>query len=594
MSFRDSVAGGASAAWRRMAAVVAFGLAVLGLSASARADVSIGRRWATAAPTIDGVVSPGEWSSARLTTLTHARLRTMNDGSFLYVLLDVVDDTGNDPVGTVGGNEYFTLAFDVDQNHAVSPHVDLAYATCQDGRTFVKAYYLGGNGFTGCQNTSPLSQGAVGFGPTLHKLVPHRFWEFRLDFAEIGVDPTTWTTSSGEAPHVRMNVGVSSENPSFTLGQPDPSVYPDLDNMFQLDLATSPTYPPGSAGPTFAGVGLVPSTYIDAQGYANINIANYYSATDAPFGGKLNVFGHWNTLYIAKHARSYRILYSKDGGPFTPLLQTWTNFIFQGGVWVAKAIGPDVNGRYPIPPPAQIWYLDNLLASWQSDQFADGTYQLKLQLYNGVGAPLPSPPGNLLTLFVDNTPPNPVINSISYNGAPVCACAIVTQGDLPGTGFTFDISVTDAHGALNSLSLAGIFGVNQSTGTIYGDGYGAHVGADGPHQWNGVTAIDVPATPWRASTSCAHSFILAASSRVQNGYGLVFPYVQFTTSLTILEGTGLGSVSGCSGSFMGIGGRSSLSELQALKLDLVPDPRRSERRRLESSEGGRGTPSGIR
>ena len=212
MSFRDSVAGGASALWRRMAAVAVSGLALLGLSASARADVSIGRRWATAAPTIDGVVSPGEWSSARLTTLTHARLRTMNDGSFLYVLLDVVDDTVNDPVGTVGGNEYFTLAFDVDQNNAVTPHVDLAYATCQDGRTFVKTYYLGGNAFTGCQNTSPLSHGAVGFGPTLHKLVPHRFWEFRLDFAEIGVDPTTWTTSSGEAPQDRKSTCLNSSH----------------------------------------------------------------------------------------------------------------------------------------------------------------------------------------------------------------------------------------------------------------------------------------------------------------------------------------------------------------------------------------------
>ena len=573
------------------------GLAAPSLAAPARADVPIGRRWAVAAPTIDGVASPGEWNGARFTSLTHARLRTMNDGQFLYVLVDVVDDTGNDPIGTPGGFELFTLAFDVDRSHGVTPSVDLAYAVCQDGRPFVKAYYLGGGAFTGCQDTSALSLGSPGFGPTLHSGTPHRFWEFRLDFAEIGVDPSTWTTSGGDAPHVRVNVGVASENPPFGSGEPAPGFYPDLTLTFQLDLATSPAYPPGSAGPTFAGVGLVPATYIDPLGYASIDIAGYYSATDAPFGGKLNVFGNWISLYFFQGARSYRVLHSKDGGPATPLLQTWTNFRQVGSDWVAQAIGPNALGRYAVPNPLlQAWYLPNLLVSWQTDTFGDGTYDLSLELFDGAGNPLPAPPSNGLRLFVTNAPPVPVIDGVSYNGGAVCACAIVTQGDNPGTGFTFDISVTDPSGALRSFSLRGIFGNNQSTGTIYSDSYASHVDADGPNRWNGVTGLTVPASPWRADTSCAYSFILSAGSRVQNGYGSLFPNVQYTTSLTILEGTGAGSVAGCSARFTPLVGRPALRDAAGPSdgLGLFPDPRRLAPRRPEDvARAGRGRVAGL-
>src|ERR1035437_9891880 len=67
-------------------------------AANARADVEVARLWAATAPVIDGVVSPGEWNSATATTIaeggtTYAQMRTMNDGTYLYVLLDVFFDT---------------------------------------------------------------------------------------------------------------------------------------------------------------------------------------------------------------------------------------------------------------------------------------------------------------------------------------------------------------------------------------------------------------------------------------------------------------------------------------------------------------------
>ena len=512
---------------------------------SARADVEVPRRWATTPPVIDGTVAPGEWNTAVSTLLDHGFMRTMNDGNYLYVLLDIVDDTVDDPVAPGSDADFFALYIDKDLNFAVTPNVDFFYSSCNDGRPFVKATRLSLGASTGCQDVNTNSLGVRSFGPTFNSSTPHRFWEFRLAFDELGVDPSTWSTSGGSFPKVRVNVCVNSHTPAFYTCQPDTSTSPDNSNMFAIQMATLPTFPPGSTGPVFAGVGLVPADYIDSAGYANINISGYYAASNAPFGGKLNVFGHWNTLRYAYGAARYRVLYSKDGGPYTHLRQTWTNFRYNGSKWVATAIGPDLQDAYTIPPPWEIWYLPNLLISWQTGTFGDGTYALRLELLNAGGYVLSSPPGNLLTLFVDNTPPTPTINDALYDGSPVCECGIVTQGDFPH-GFTFDISVIDPLGALSSYALRYTYGNNLSGG-ISSDAYvPGHVNADGPEMWNGVTNRIVPSGflvfPWRAPQSCAYTFILSARSRIQNGYGLVFPYVDYKKSLTILTNSGTGSI----------------------------------------------------
>jgi hypothetical protein len=513
------------------------------------ADVEIARRWASAIPAIDGSVSAAEWKFATTTPLAHGQMRTMNDGSYLYLLLDVTDDTvADDNLNGFLSGDLFTIEVDKDLNRAVTPNVDYSYGSCQDGRIFVKSTHLSQCSYTGCQPVNANSLGARGFGATFNSATPHRFWEFRLSFDELGVDPTTWTTSAGSVPKVRINLCLFSVNPSFYTCQPDPSNCPDFSNLFQIDLATTPSFPIGSTGPVFAGVGLVPSTYIDANGYANLNIANYYYATNAPFGGNLNVFGNWNTLRFAYSAVRYRVLYSQNGGPYTRLKQTWTNFKFNGTAWVPSAIGPDAQDAYPVPPPWELWYLPNLLISWQSGKFGDGTYNLKLELINSGGTVLASPPGNSLTLFIDNTPPTVTINNASYNGTNLCECAIVTQGTcfsppLIFRGFRFDLTVNDTWGALNSYALTYTYGNNQS-GSITSDAYApSHVNQDGANKWNGITNSIAPVfPPWCAPSSCAYTFFLSASSRVQNGYGLVFPYVDYKKSLTILLGSGTGSI----------------------------------------------------
>ena len=518
------------------------------LAPQARADVEVARRWAAAAPVIDGVVSAGEWNSATATTIaeggtTYAQMRTMNDATYLYILLDVFFDTGNDPIPTPGTNgDFFALYFDKDLNYAVTPNVDFFYSTCQNGQPFVKAIQLSQYSSSGCQPVAAGTLGTEGFGASFNSATPHRIWEFRLSLSELGVDTSTWTTSGGSVPKVRMNVAINSKAPLFYIAQPDPNTSPNYSLMYQVDLATFPSFPSGTTGPIFAGVGLVPATYIDSSGYANINIANYYYGSNAPFGGNLSVFGNWNTLRFAYGAARYRVLYSENGGPYTRLKQTWTNFKWNGSTWVPNAIGPDAVDSYPIPLPWELWYLPNELVSWQTGKFGDGTYNLKLELLNSGGFVLSSPPGNSLTLFIDNTPPTVTINNAYYDGAAICECGIVTQGpcfcSFVFHGFTFDVTVNDLNGALSSYSLDYTYG-NNHPGSIFADAYvPTHVNADGPERWNGVTNNVVPAfPPFCAPAACAYTFVLSASSRVQNGYGLVFPYVNYNKSLTILLGS---------------------------------------------------------
>jgi hypothetical protein len=532
-----------------MTAILSATLALAGVmcSFSARADVEVARRWAATAPVIDGVVSPGEWDSATATTIaesgtTFAQMRTMNDGTYLYVLLDVTYETVNNPIQTSATNgDFFALYIDKDLNYAVTPNVDFFYSTCQNGQVFVKAIELSQYSSTGCETVAAGSLGTNGFGPSLNSSTPHRIWEFRLSLSELGVDTTTWTTSSGSVPKVRMNVSIESTDPSFYIAQPDPNTAPNLALMYQIDLATFPSFPSGTTGPIFAGVGLVPANYIDSRGYANINIADYYYASNAPFGGSINVFGNWNTLRLAYGAARYQVLYSFNGGPFTYLVQTWTNFKWNGTTWVPNAIGPDAVNSYPIAEPWELWYLPNLLMSWQTGKFGDGAYVLELQLLDAGGFPLSSPPGNSLTLFIDNTPPSVMINEAYYDGTAICECGLVTPGPcvtenpLTYHGFTFNVTVNDLNGALNAYSLGYTYGNNMSGG-IFSDSYvPSHVNADGPERWDGITNSVLPFPPFCAPAPCAYTFILSASSRVQNGYGAVFPNVNYDQSLTILS-----------------------------------------------------------
>jgi hypothetical protein len=67
--------------------------------------------------------SPAAWANAGVMPIPEGFMMVQNDANFLYVMLDLVNDKGNDP----GVGDYFWLTFDVDGNAAITANVDLNY-----------------------------------------------------------------------------------------------------------------------------------------------------------------------------------------------------------------------------------------------------------------------------------------------------------------------------------------------------------------------------------------------------------------------------------------------------------------------------------
>lgn len=530
--------------------VLAFALG-LALAGSAVADVDVAARFASTTPVIDGHVTE-EWLFSSVTTLRAGEIvmYTKNDAEFLYLLMDVRSDTS-------GAGLFYGLTFDVNQDRSVTYGRDFTFApgigvVGGSPVPFVKWYAEPPPlpGVPSIPMSSPVDPRSLGgFGvetaDALEKGWPaHRVCEFRLSLAELGVRPEDLRLPLARVPTVRMRVKYSQlDDPFDPINEPSPGGPSGFDNMFLIRLAGASEYPTDTAGSIFQGVGLVPSGRIDAiHGTAFLNIPGwpYGPLSDAPFGGGLQI----KVRFPASGANRYRVLYAKVGEPFRALRQTWTNLRLPAEDPVA--FGPDAEGAYAIQPDidsANAWYLPNLAMMWQSGQFDDGLYHLKLELTNTVTHVdhTPTGPSNSLTLRIVNTPPWVRIENIRYDSVDICECGFVTQGDAP-RGFTFTISAVDTNGALGGVSFGGTWGNGRGMPAGHELGYSDSytLDRDGARVWFGASNLVLRASdPWRAHRSCAYTFNLVASSRAQNGFSSLFSAQAFS-SLTIIYGRGAG------------------------------------------------------
>jgi hypothetical protein len=188
--------------------------------------------WALTPPTIDGVVSPNEWAGASSFPIADGSLRGsayyQNDGTNLYLLLDMTADTQIDPPGT-GDSDYFQMAFDANDNLALDPEWDLSYGLSGGSDQFCLAYYLQANQNTACQ--PPVSTYAVGWGQPFGG-APHRVWEFAIRLSEIG-------RRAGQ----RLDIAVKyhSKTPAFTAAAPLGYSGP-YNSFYSIRLATRVAY----------------------------------------------------------------------------------------------------------------------------------------------------------------------------------------------------------------------------------------------------------------------------------------------------------------------------------------------------------------
>ena len=450
-----------------------------------------------------------------------------NDANFLYLALDVVDDTGDDP----GTGDYFWLTFDVDENRSITSGKDVNYGTAGNPDQLVIQKYLGPGQWTGI-SIPPESEMRSEFGVSPKSNVPHRIWKFKIALPEIGATLNTWWGT----PHTYFGFRVRSQSPGFVHDHPQ-NFYRDFSKLTKLIFARKPTINPSLMGPVIGSVGLIPTSpsIIKANGKATTAAGYYVKVDNAAFGGVLNLIGNRTTLtslYNAGQARKYRVLHSPPGtGVFQPLLSSWKNYRWNGSDYELETFSADANDQYPLPNPSQDFSIDDLLAQFSTYGMDTGLHSFRIEFFKANGSTSVPSAAQTLSLYIDNNLPQVKIDSIKHGANEVSACAIEKIGPAPD-GITFNITAHDPEGNLRALDFRANYGENQ-TQPIYAENYASAVppGAD----WNGVQNFPVPTnpSPWRPPQQCAYSFLIRAWARTTNGYSYIGKTSYYRT-LTLL------------------------------------------------------------
>ena len=412
--------------------------------------------WAASPITINGVLTPAEWSGAGTMPIPAGLLKVKNDANFLYIALDMVGDLGAD----AGTGDYFWLTVDVDANAAITPHKDLNYGMAPGAPNISRRqYYLAPGTWTGLLNEVTSNQTHIGFGPTSSFPIPHRTWEMRIALDELGID---FSDPAG-LKAVRFGLRVASTTPAFTFNFPA-NFYNDFSNLHTIALALGPTIPPGLIGAVIGTIGFIPTTNISADGFATTAPTSYFPVTETAFGGVMNFHGNQVGMLAlwGAGARKYKIMHRVgSSGAFTPFRLIWSNYHWNGTTYILEAYGPDASDNYVLTDPSQEYALKNLLLQWNSVGATPGLHQFQASFFQANGVtPVASTP-QTVSLMVDNNQADVQIVNILHNGNPVPACAIETM--LNNTdGLQFRITANDVEGHLQSYSLNAYYGDNQS------------------------------------------------------------------------------------------------------------------------------------
>ena len=311
--------------------------------------------WAKTPPVVPGGFSAPAWADAVAMPIPGGILMAKNDHSFLYLLLDLVKDTGNSP----GVGDYFWLSFDVDCNASITPRRDVNYGIyptlpIRIGRQF----YLGPGTWTGISSQPTQSFARQEFGVTPSSTVQHRVWELRIDLKEVGAQMDSVVLP----PVLHFGLRVSSSTPQITFDFPA-NFFQDFKNLPGILLAMNAPLP--SNGKPVVGIGLIPvgdgvtgHDGIDPNTGRATTAAGYYLPTQgAAFGGVLNLIGDKTVLQNLwnQNITKYCV---KVKGTQKFLLESWTNYHLRNNEWVYEYFTPDGDGFYDLRQPLEevaIW-----------------------------------------------------------------------------------------------------------------------------------------------------------------------------------------------------------------------------------------------
>ncbi|EAZ80781.1 hypothetical protein [Algoriphagus machipongonensis] len=454
-------------------------------------------------------INSGGWDDAGTLKFSRGFILAKNDAKFLYLAIDVVQDTGND----TSTNDYFWLSFDYNRDRAITSNVDLNYGNYpgQPNKLGLQKY-LGPAKWTGL-SVPPKSQVVQEFGPSPNSSVSHRIWKFKIELKEINVS-LSWPLST---PYTYFGLRVRSSNPSFLTDFPG-GFYKDFKKLRQLILCRKPTVPTADLGDIVGSIGLIPtgnSVLSPVTGRATTDPSYYISVENAAFGGTLNLIGNrtkikqlWDT-----NNKKYKVEIAPNGGGYSKLISNWSNYRWTGSTYALQSFAPSAYGYYQLASPYIDYSIDDLLIQFPTTALLPGLYRIRVTFYQGTSYTVLTT--HEFKVYIDNHVPATNIESIKHGRSEVSACAIENIGAAPD-GLNFRITANDPEGNLRGVSFYATYGDGLST-SIYSEGYSPSKG-----NWTGFTNKLIPVSGnWRPPQSCAYSFVLVATARTTNGYSWV-------------------------------------------------------------------------
>jgi hypothetical protein len=226
----------------------------LSIIAGALPDFSLTAAYAAPPPDLDGALRRGEWNYDQKASFSNGFISARSDETRLYVLLDVLADTGNDTPGI----DNFWLSFDIWNDQQIDSGWDLNFRLDNSG-DFILEEYDGPDSFSPRNSTFLRSAYAAGFGCSLYDgslgitfvgFAPkitcnmHRIWEIAIDLQSIGAVP---------GGTVRLGLRIQSGNPGFSEDKPT-GFTSDFSELGAITLAPSQLDPDPPSG-VVAGIG---------------------------------------------------------------------------------------------------------------------------------------------------------------------------------------------------------------------------------------------------------------------------------------------------------------------------------------------------
>ncbi len=437
-----------------------------------------------------------------------------NDAKYLYVALDMVEDTHNDP----GTGDYFWFTFDRNRNKSITPNYDVNFGSYPGNPNKLgRQYYLGPGTWTGLLNEPKTYECKSVFESSPNSNTAHRIWKFVFRLTDLKISLHPWRRRWFSTSHTKFGIRVHSTTPNFNYDTPQ-NFFNNFTNLHTLYCSKKPSISLADQGPIMGSVGLIPTTKISSStGKATTAPVYYIYAKKAAFGGMLNVIGNRTKMLDLPSlgAVKYKVFHRKGtAGSFSEFITSWYNYEWDGTDYVLKSFAPDGSNFYKMPNATKDYSIDDLLFQFNSTKLATGKHQFKVKFYNAgsseVGA-IPSP--QTLTLYIDNNIPEVRINSVKHGTNEIDACGIVKLTS-PHDHISIDFEAFDTEGNLLDYSLTARWGEGHSALITSGK----YDTTTMPASWQGSHHINAS---WLPLVTCAHSFNVHARARTTNGYGYI-------------------------------------------------------------------------